>query len=286
MQAYDKIKCTRKAGRATSLDYIRAVIRDFTELHGDRRFGDDPALVGGVGFLAGIPVTVIGIEKGHSLTERMARDFGCVSPEGYRKALRLMREAEKFHRPVICFVDTQGASCGKGAEERGEGQAIAENLYEMMTLKTPILTVMIGEGSSGGALALAVADEIWMLENAYFTVVSPEACASILYKDASRAPDAAEHLKLDAESLLSLGIVERVIEEPQDFTDEAAAGAFFSAVGKDLAYRVKHLAKQPTEALLAARYEKYRKIGRCAPEGATSAVGRGKKKGGLFRRGV
>ena len=166
MQAYDKIKCTRKAGRATSLDYIHAIIRDFTEFHGDRRYGDDPALVGGVGFLAGIPVTVIGIEKGHSLTERIARDFGCVAPEGYRKALRLMHEAEKFRRPVICFVDTQGASCGKGADERGEGEAIAENLYEMMTLKVPIITVMVGEGSSGGALALAVADEIWMLENA------------------------------------------------------------------------------------------------------------------------
>ncbi len=283
MQAYDKIKCTRKAGRATSLDYINAVIRDFTEFHGDRRFGDDPALVGGVGFLAGIPVTVIGIEKGHSLTERIARDFGCVSPEGYRKALRLMHEAEKFRRPVICFVDTQGASCGKGAEERGEGEAIAENLYEMMTLKVPIITVMVGEGSSGGALALAVADEIWMLENAYFTVVSPEACASILYKDASRAPDAAEHLKLDAANLLSLGIIEKIIPEPTDFTDAAVCAPFYEGIKRDLVWRLKQLMRVPTETLLAERYDKYRKIGKCADEGAATA---GKRRRGLFRRGV
>ena len=283
MQAYDKIKCTRKAGRATSLDYIHAIIRDFTEFHGDRRYGDDPALVGGVGFLAGIPVTVIGIEKGHSLTERIARDFGCVAPEGYRKALRLMHEAEKFRRPVICFVDTQGASCGKGAEERGEGEAIAENLYEMMTLKVPIITVMVGEGSSGGALALAVADEIWMLENAYFTVVSPEACASILYKDSSRAPDAAEHLKLDAKSLIDLGIIEKVIAEPADFTDAEACAPFYDGIRKDLAYRLKHLAKVPTDTLLAERYEKYRKIGKCATEGAAAPAGSRRR---LFRRRV
>ncbi len=268
MQAYDKIKCTRKAGRATSADYIAATIENFTELHGDRRYADDPALIGGVGFLDGTPVTVIGIEKGHSLTERIARNFGCVSPEGYRKALRLMHEAEKFHRPVICFVDTQGASCGKGAEERGEGQAIAENLYEMMTLKVPVITVMVGEGSSGGALALAVADKIWMLENAYFTVVSPEACASILYKDSTRAADAAECLKLDADSLIEFGIIEKIIREPQDFTNPADAEPFMKQIKKDLAHELKALSKKDVESLLSDRYEKYRKIGRCATEGA------------------
>ena len=283
MQAYDRIKCTRRAGRATAADYIANIIHDFTELHGDRRFGDDPAVIGGVGFLSGIPVTVIGIEKGHALDERMRRNFGCVSPEGYRKALRLMHEAEKFGRPVICIVDTQGASCGKGAEERGEGQSIAENLYEMMTLKVPVVTLMVGEGSSGGALALAVADEIWMLENAYFTVVSPEACASILYKDSSRAPDAAEHLKLDAKSLLDLGIIEKVIAEPADFTDAEACAPFYDGIRKDLAYRLKHLAKVPTETLLAERYEKYRKIGKCATEGAAAPAG---SRRGLFRRRV
>ena len=280
MQAYDRIKCTRRAGRATSQDYIRAIVRDFTELHGDRRFGDDPAVIGGVGFLGGSPVTVIGIEKGHSLTERMARNFGCVSPEGYRKALRLMREAEKFHRPILCFVDTQGASCGKGAEERGEGQAIAENLMEMMGFAVPIITVMVGEGSSGGALALAVADEIWMLENAYFTVVSPEACASILFKDASRAPEAAEHLKLDAESLLHYEIIERVIQEPADFGDAEACDAYFASMKNDLCRAMRRLRKKSESQLLADRYEKYRKIGRCVDEEAKEPV----KRRSLFRR--
>ncbi len=282
MQAYDKIKCTRKAGRATSADYIFAIIENFTELHGDRRYADDPALIGGVGFLNGTPVTVLGIEKGHSLTERMARNFGCVSPEGYRKALRLMHEAEKFHRPVICFVDTQGASCGKGAEERGEGQAIAENLYEMMTLKVPVITVMVGEGSSGGALALAVADRIWMLENAYFTVVSPEACASILYKDASRAADAAECLKLDADSLLGYEIVEKIIREPTDFSNQEETAAFMKQIQKDLSSELSKLCKKDMESLLAERYEKYRKIGRYALEGAGTTGA--KKKKHLFRR--
>lgn len=279
MQAYDRIKCTRRAGRATAADYIANIIHDFTELHGDRRFGDDPAVIGGVGFLSGIPVTVIGIEKGHALDERMRRNFGCVSPEGYRKALRLMHEAEKFGRPVICIVDTQGASCGKGAEERGEGQSIAENLYEMMTLKVPVITLMVGEGSSGGALALAVADRIWMMENAYFTVVSPEACASILYKDSSRAPDAAESLKLDAENLIRLGIIERIIDEPADFNDPQATAFFFASLDNSLTYEIKGLLKIDTETLLAERYEKYRKIGRCATEG----VPRPKVKS-LFRR--
>ncbi len=282
MQAYDKIKCTRKAGRATAADYINAIIDNFIELHGDRRYADDPALIGGVGFLSGMPVTVIGIEKGHSLTERIARNFGCVSPEGYRKALRLMQEAEKFHRPVICFVDTQGASCGKGAEERGEGQAIAENLYEMMTLKVPVITVMVGEGSSGGALALAVADRIWMLENAYFTVVSPEACASILYKDSSRAADAAECLKLDADNLLAYEIIEKKINEPADFTDPACTEPFMKSMKNDLAHELKSLAKEPVESLLSARYEKYRKIGRCAEEGA--GVPTPKRRRSLFGR--
>lgn len=280
MQAYDRIKCTRRAGRATSQDYIRAIVRDFTELHGDRRFGDDPAVIGGVGFLGGSPVTVIGIEKGHSLTERMARNFGCVSPEGYRKALRLMKEAEKFRRPILCFVDTQGASCGKGAEERGEGQAIAENLMEMMGLTVPIITVMVGEGSSGGALALAVADEIWMLENAYFTVVSPEACASILFKDATRAPEAAEHLKLDAESLLRYDIIERIIKEPSDFGNAEECDAYFAALKNDLCREMRRLRKKREDELLAARYEKYRKIGRCADEGTQEPV----KRRSLFRR--
>jgi acetyl-CoA carboxylase carboxyl transferase subunit alpha len=180
LSVYDRICRTRKSGRATASDYINATITDFVELHGDRCFADDHAIVGGIGRLNGKPVTVIGIEKGRDLNERLLRNFGCVLPEGYRKALRLIKQAEKFHRPVICFVDTQGANCGKGAEERGQGQAIANNLYELTDVKTPIISVMIGEGGSGGALALAVADEVWMLENAYYSVITPESCASIL----------------------------------------------------------------------------------------------------------
>lgn len=283
MNAYEKIKCTRKAGRATAKDYIDSIFDSFIEFHGDRRLGDDPAIVGGVAFIDKAPVTVIGIEKGHELNERIRRNFGCVSPEGYRKALRLMKEAEKFGRPVVCFVDTQGASCGKGAEEHGAGQAIADNLYEMMTLRTPVITVMVGEGSSGGALALAVADEIWMLENAYFTVVSPEACASILYKDSSRADEAAEHLKLSAQDLTEIDIVENLIKEPQDFTDEKECSAFMDSMKKQLVKRLKKLSAENTEQLLENRYEKYRKIGRCAEEGACRASSKTKKHG-LFRR--
>jgi acetyl-CoA carboxylase carboxyl transferase subunit alpha len=271
MNAYEKVKCTREAGRATAKDYIDAIFEGFVEFHGDRRFSDDPALIGGVALLGDQPVTVLGIEKGHDVPEHIARNFGCVSPEGYRKALRLMKQAEKFSRPVVCIVDTQGANCGIGAEERGEGAAIAENLYEMMDLHTPVLTLMVGEGSSGGALALAVADEIWMFENAYFTVVSPEACASILYKDAARAPEAAEHLKLAAEDLIGMGIIERVIKEPADFSDPAACKTYMAGLKTDISKKLHLLSAKKTDLLLADRYEKYRKIGRCATEGAMPA---------------
>ena len=271
MNAYEKVKCTREVGRATAKDYIDAMFDGFVEFHGDRRFGDDPALIGGVATLDGKPVTVLGIEKGRDVSEHVARNFGCVSPEGYRKALRLMKQAEKFSRPVVCIVDTQGANCGIGAEERGEGAAIAENLYEMMDLHTPVLTLMVGEGSSGGALALAVADEIWTLENAYFTVVSPEACASILYKDSARAPEAAEHLKLAAQDLIEMGIIERVIEEPRDFTDPAQCKAYMEKLRDEVAGKLHALRGKKMNTLLSDRYEKYRKIGRCAPEGAMPA---------------
>ena len=176
----------RDAHKLMAVDYISYLFGDsFFECHGDRRFSDDKAVVGGVAMLYDMPVTVIGLEKGRNTKERMERNFGSAHPEGYRKALRLMKQAEKFHRPVLCFVDTSGAFCGIGAEERGQGQAIAENLMEMMTLKTPVLSILIGEGGSGGALALAVADEVWMLENSVYSVISPEGCASILWKDSS-----------------------------------------------------------------------------------------------------
>ena len=261
---YERICRTRRNGRATSIDYITSpsLFTDFCELHGDRAFADDHAIVGGIAKLRGMPVTVIGIEKGRDLHERMYRNFGCVLPEGYRKALRLIREAEKFHRPVICFVDTQGANCGKGAEERGAGEAIAQNLYELSTVKTPVLSLMIGEGGNGGALALAVADRVWMLENAYYSVISPESCASILFKDPARAPEAAEHLRMTADDLLSMGIIERKVAEPADFTDEAEREAFMSALGDSLAEEFRALSRLSDEKLVAERIEKYRKIGR------------------------
>ena len=194
-QAYDIVKLARSNKRPTGLDYIQNLCGDFLELHGDRCYADDAAIVGGVGHFRGIPVTFVAIEKGHSAKERMSRFFGAPHPEGYRKALRLMRQAEKFHRPVLCFVDTSGAYCGIGAEERGQGQAIAENLMGMMSLNTPVITLLIGEGGSGGALALSVADRVWMLENAVYSVISPEGCASILWKDAGKADEAAQRLR-------------------------------------------------------------------------------------------
>ena len=214
-KAYDTVKLARSSKRPTGLDYIHNLCGDFFELHGDRCYADDGAIVGGVGHFRGIPVTWIAIEKGHHAKERMARSFGAPHPEGYRKALRLMRQAEKFHRPVLCFVDTSGAYCGIGAEERGQGQAIAANLMGMMALDTPIITTLIGEGGSGGALALSVADRVWMLENAVYSVISPEGCASILWKDAGKADEAAQRLKLTAWDALRLGIIEKVIPEKE-----------------------------------------------------------------------
>ena len=190
MSAYEKVLLARAKGRPTGLSYIDHIFQDFVELHGDRRFADDPAIVGGIATLEGKPVTVIAMEKGSDMKDKVRRNFGAPNPEGYRKALRLMEQAEKFRRPVVCFVDTSGAYCGLGAEERGQGQAIAENLVKMAGLRTPIVSVLIGEGGSGGALALGVADQVWILENAVYSVISPEGCASILWKDAKKVKDA------------------------------------------------------------------------------------------------
>ena len=256
MNAYERVCAARAKGRPTARSYIEALFTDFIELHGDRRFADDPAVVGGIGRLAGRPVTVIGIEKGETVEDKIRRNFGSPHPEGYRKALRLMKQAEKFRRPVICLVDTSGAACDIGAEERGEGQAIAENLMAMMGLRIPVVTVVIGEGGSGGALALAVADEVWMLENAVYSVISPEGAASILWKDAAAAPRASECLKLTAGDLMDLGVVERVFPEGDGWT--VVYGALQAALGEALA----KYAALPAEALLARRYEKFRRIGR------------------------
>ena len=257
MSAYDKVMAARDANKITTVDYINHMFGDsFFELHGDRRYSDDKAVVAGLAMLHDMPVTVIGIEKGRNTKERMERNFGQAHPEGYRKALRLMKQAEKFHRPVLCFVDTSGAYPGIGAEERVQGQAIAENLMEMMTLKTPVLTIVVGEGGSGGALALAVADEVWMMENSVYSAISPEGCASILWKDSSKAPQAAEALKLTAQDLFDLHVIERIIREPR-----AEDAAMFESL-KLLIQRTfeKNLALTDEE-LTNARYERFRRIG-------------------------
>lgn len=261
MTIYEKIQYTRSGKRPTAAAYVDAIFHDFVQLHGDRRYGDDSAVIGGIALLGDTPVTVIGIEKGTDTKDKIQHNFGQANPEGYRKALRLMRQAEKFHRPVITLVDTAGASCGIGAEERGQGSAIAENLYEMMTLKTPILSMVIGEGGSGGALALAVADAVWMLENAYYSVVSPEGCASILWKDSAKAAEAAQALRPDAQSLYELGIIEKIIPEPEDFSQEDAKKTFFHSLQEDLSKEICRLQKENLDVLLAARYEKFRKVG-------------------------
>ena len=253
---YERVKAARSADRPTGLDYVNYIFSDFVELHGDRRFADDAAIVGGIARLGDRPVTVIAIEKGHNTKDRMARNFGMPHPEGYRKALRLMHQAEKFHRPVICFVDTAGAYCGIGAEERGQGQAIAENLVAMSGLKTPILSVLIGEGGSGGALALAVADRVFMLENAVYSVISPEGCASILWKDAARAEEAASCLKLTAHDALAMGITEEVIPE-----DQLGTPGFYDDLAFKLRQALGALDGLTVEQLLEKRYQRFRSIG-------------------------
>lgn len=251
---YDKVKAARGNGRPTGIDYIKGIFKRFIKLHGDRRFYDDDAIVSGIATLNGNPVTVIAIERGHDLTERMRHNFGSPHPEGYRKALRLMKEAEKFGRPIVCFVDTSGAYCGVGAEERGQGQAIAENLMEMSTLCVPIVSILIGEGGSGGALALAVADRVWMLENSVYSVISPEGCASILWKDAAKADEAAASLKLTAQDAYSLGIIDTIISENDIGTPE-----YFEKLKGMLYDTLSELSKDPD--LVQKRYERYRKMG-------------------------
>ena len=218
--AWERVEISRRADRPVGSDYRRRLFSDFIELHGDRYFGDDKAILGGIGTFQGEPVTIIFQEKGKTTKENIQHNFGMPSPEGYRKALRLMKQAEKFKRPIICFVDTPGAFCGLEAEERGQGEAIARNLFEMAGLKVPVLSIVIGEGGSGGALALAVADEVWMLENSVYSILSPEGFATILWKDSKRAKEAAEVMKMTAKDLKEMGMVEQVIKEPAHLTEE------------------------------------------------------------------
>lgn len=252
--AYERVRLARDNNRPTGLDYIRNIFKGFIEFHGDRRYADDPAIVGGIARLEGTPVTVIAIEKGHTAKERTYRNFGAPHPEGYRKALRLMKQAEKFGRPIICFVDTSGAYCGIGAEERGQGQAIAENLMEMSTLCVPVISILIGEGGSGGALALAVADRVWMLQNSVYSVISPEGCASILWKDSAKAEAAAASLKLTSEDAKSLGVIERILSEKDIGKKE-----FYDRIRELLMEELDVLAEDID--LVGNRYERFRKIG-------------------------
>ena len=254
--AYDRVKNARSAERATALDIIDNLFTDFVELHGDRGFRDDAAVVAGVARLGGRAVTVIATERGRNLKERVARNFGSAHPEGYRKALRLMHQAERFDRPVVCLIDTSGAYCGIEAEERGQGSAIADNLVAMAGLACPVVSVVIGEGGSGGALGLGVADRVWMLENAVYSVISPEGCASILYKDASKAPEAAAALGLTADKLLELGIIDRIVSEGTGSPTDVAAN-----LREALVPTLDELAARPTDALLQERYEKFRQMG-------------------------
>lgn len=257
--AWERVTISRKNDRPVGQDYIRTLFFDFLEFHGDRCYGDDPAIIGGIARFAGIPVTVIAQAKGRSTKENVAHHFGMPSPEGYRKALRLMKQAEKFKRPILLFVDTPGAFCGIEAEERGQGEAIARNLFEMSSMKVPVLSVVIGEGGSGGALALAVADEVWMLENAIYSVLSPEGFASILWKDSKRASEAAEVMKLTAADLKKLGVIEAVIAEPEVYTEETMQSVVFVLQKKITEFLDTHCNFSPEE-LAVQRYERFRKM--------------------------
>lgn len=257
--AWDTVLLSRRADRPVATDYISALFDEFTELHGDRYAKDDGAVVGGIAFFHGIPVTVIGQEKGKNTKENIHRNFGMPSPDGYRKALRLMKEAECFGRPVICFVDTPGAFCGLEAEERGQGEAIARNLFEMSSLKVPVLSVVIGEGGSGGALALAVANEVWMLENAIYSILSPEGFASILWKDSKKAPDAARVMKITAADLYKQGLIEKIIPEGEALNLETLPEAA-AVMEEGIMEFLTRLAGKSGEELAQSRYERFRRM--------------------------
>lgn len=257
--AWERVNLARQLERPKALDYISQIFDEFIELHGDRSFGDDKSIVGGIAKLQGIAVTVIGEQKGKNIKENMQRNFGMPEPEGYRKALRLMKQAEKFGRPIVTFIDTPGAYPGIGAEERGQGEAIAKNMMEMSMLKVPIICIVIGEGSSGGALAIGVGDKIVMLENSIYSILSPEGFASILYKDSSKAKQAAENMKITAEDLKDLGIIDEIIKEPKE-----GAQKDFEKVAKSikkyLVQNIKNLQKLSKEELIEQRYKKFRKM--------------------------
>jgi acetyl-CoA carboxylase carboxyl transferase subunit beta len=259
LSPWEKVQEARSQKRLTSLDYIHAIFDDFLELHGDRLFRDDGAVVGGLAFLDGKPVTVIGQQKGRNLKENEKRNFGMPYPEGYRKALRLMKQAEKFGRPIINFVDTPGAFCGLEAEERGQGEAIARNLMEMSDLSVPVLSIMIGEGGSGGALALAVGNEVWMLENATYSILSPEGFASILWKDSKRAEEAAGIMKLTAEDLKKLDVIEEIIPEHVPASAESLSD-LAAYIKQRIRGFIEKYERKTSEEIRTQRYERFRRF--------------------------
>jgi acetyl-CoA carboxylase carboxyl transferase subunit beta len=257
LNAWDKVRMVRQTGRLSSIDYMETIFDEFTELHGDRYFRDDPAITGGIAYLDGQPVTVIGVNKGKDLKDCMKHNYGMPSPEGYRKALRLMKQAEKFNRPIITFVNTSGAYPGMEAEENGQGEAIARNLYEMSGIRVPILCLMIGEGGSGGALALAVGNEVWMMENAIYSILSPEGFASILWKDGSRAKEAAEVMKITAQDLKALHVIEDIIPEYGE-ADKDALTSIANYMKGHMKEFLKRQNGKTGEQLAQERYDRFR----------------------------
>ena len=259
VDAWERVQMSRKKDRPVGSDYIQRMFTDFIEFHGDRYYADDKAIIGGIARFHGRPVTVIAQAKGTNTKENIERNFGMPSPDGYRKALRLMKQAEKFHRPVICFVDTPGAFCGLEAEERGQGEAIARNIYEMSGLKVPVLSIIIGEGGSGGALAMATADEVWMLENSIYSILSPEGFASILWKDSSRAKEAAKVMRLTAEDLYQQGIVEKVFWEPEEYTVRNIHQVI-TPLERELEEFLNRYEVMSREELTERRYQRFRQL--------------------------
>ncbi|WP_208558786.1 acetyl-CoA carboxylase carboxyltransferase subunit alpha [Marinilactibacillus kalidii] len=258
-KAIDIVSIARQTDRITTTEMIEAIFDDFVELHGDRSYKDDAAIVGGIGTLNGLPVTIIGNQKGHELEENLKRNFGSPHPEGYRKSLRLMKQAEKFNRPIVTLVNTSGAYCGVEAEERGQGEALARNLLEMSNLSVPILSIIVGEGGSGGALALAAGDQVWMMEFAIYSILSPEGFASILWKDSKRSGEAAEIMKLTSYDLLELGVIDRIIYEENN-QEKIEMDQVLSSMKKEIQLQLEDLSKLPTEQLIQKRYERFRKF--------------------------
>ncbi len=257
--AWQRVEIARSPKRKTALTYIDAIFDDFIELHGDRLYRDDKAMVCGIATLAGKSVTIIAEQKGRTTKENMERNFGMPNPESYRKAIRLMKQAEKFHRPIITFIDTPGAYPGIGAEERGQGEAIARSMFEMARLKVPILALVIGEGSSGGALAIGVANQVWMMENAVYSILSPEGYSSILWKDPSRFEEAAEKMKLTAKDLKDLHIIDKIIKEPLEMDDDIFQ-EIATNLKKEIQKELTKLGKMSAEELVEDRQKKFRRI--------------------------